>query len=57
MIVRFVKDRLHVVAVFEVKSGAKAAKGLVLKSRPLSEATKEQRLALQLSHNQLLTAR
>jgi hypothetical protein len=43
--------------VFEVKSGAKAAKGLVLKSRPLSEATKEQRLALQLSHHQLLTAR
>ena len=45
IVVRYVKDRLQAVAVFEAKSGASAAKGLVSKSRALSEATQAERRA------------
>lgn len=46
MIVRYVKDRLHAVAVFEAKSSADVAKDLVLRKTKLSKATKTELLAV-----------
>lgn len=40
MIVRFVKDRLHAVAVFEAKSGEASARGLAAKSTSIKELSK-----------------
>jgi hypothetical protein len=45
MIVRFVKDRLQVVAVFEAKSGAASARGLAAKFTALTEKDKVELLA------------
>jgi hypothetical protein len=45
MIVRFVKDRLHAVAVFEAKSGAASARGLGAKFTALTEKDKVELLA------------
>lgn len=45
IIIRYVKDRLQAVAVFEAKSGAASAEKLVLRSGKLSKATKAERLA------------